>query len=297
MKASRIFFRSIRDAFKSIKRNFSLSFASIMCTTITLILVAVSIISGANIEKITKDLESELTIIVYLDRDAKEQDIENIQTDLESQSNIENVEFISKDKRKITASTYDEEFGDLLNYMEENPLLDSFVIKVKDIKQMKNTAEYIESLNKIDSVKYGESAVNTYISAFDVIEKIVIVVVIALILVTAFLISNTIKLTIFSRKNEIEIMRLVGSSNSTIKLPFLIEGFIIGILGSIIPICVTIYGYVILYSRLGGHILTNIVNLIKPYNFVFYVSLVLIVIGALVGMFGSLKAVKKYLKI
>ena len=268
-----------------------------MCTTITLILVAVSILSGANIAKITKDLESELTIIVYLDHNATDEDVENITADLKSQKNIDSIEFISKEKRKIKASKYDEEFGNLLNYMEENPLLDSFVIKVKNIKKMDKTADYIKTLNKIDSVKYGKSAVETYISAFDVIEKVVIIVVIALIIVTSFLISNTIKLTIFSRRNEIEIRRLVGSSNITIKLPFLIEGFIIGILGSIIPICITIYGYVILYTRLGGHIITNIVNLIEPYNFVFYVSLILVLIGALVGMFGSLKAVKKYLKI
>ena len=92
-------------------------------------------------------------------------------------------------------------------------------------------------------------------------------------------------------------MRLVGASNGAIKLPFVVEGFIIGIIGSIIPICITIYGYVILHSRLHGHLFTNVLTLVKPFNFVFYVSIVLLIIGALVGMLGSLKAVRKYLKI
>ena len=135
------------------------------------------------------------------------------------------------------------------------------------------------------------------ISIFDVVEKIVVIIVIALVIVTGFLISNTIKLTIFSRRTSIEIMRLVGSSNIAIKLPFIIEGFFIGIIGSIVPVCVTIYGYVILYTQLGGHIFTNMITLIKPYNFVFMVAGVLVVLGALVGMYGSLKAVRKYLKI
>ena len=176
-------------------------------------------------------------------------------------------------------------------------MLDSFVIKVKDVKKLKETSEYIKTLDGVDTVKYGEGMVETVISVFDIVQKVVIVVVIALVLVTGFLISNTIKLTIFSRRNEIEIMRLVGASNMAIKLPFLFEGFMIGLIGSIIPVCVTIYGYVILYTRLHGRLFSNMLMLIKPYNFVFYVSLILVLIGALVGMYGSVKAVRKYLKI
>ena len=92
-------------------------------------------------------------------------------------------------------------------------------------------------------------------------------------------------------------MRLVGASNITIKLPFLFEGFIIGLIGSIIPVCITIYGYVILYSRLHGKLFSNMIMLIKPYPFVFGGSLIVIAIGALVGMYGSIKAVRKYLKV
>ena len=297
MKASRIFFRSIRDAFKSTVRNSSLSIASIICITFTLILVSIAMISGANIEKTTKDIEDELTIITYISDKANEENIENIKLDITDYENVSEVIFKSKDEWKIEMGAYDETFENVLNYMDDNPFLNTLVVKVKDVLHLKDTAKYIESLDYVDEVKYGENKVETIISAFDILEKVVVVVVIALVIVSIFLISNTIKLTIFSRKNEIEIMRLVGASNSTIKLPFLIEGFIIGVVGAIIPICVTIYGYIILYSRLDGHIISNIINLIKPYNFVFYVSLILLLIGAVVGMFGSIKAVKKYLKI
>lgn len=297
MKASRIFLRSIRDAFKSVVRNFSLSFASIMCITITLILVSVAIISGVNIEKITRDIEDELTIITYLDQDVSEEDINNIKLTIEKDSNVLSVILKTKDEWKVEMSNYDDAFANVLNYMDDNPFLNTLVIKVKDVSLLKKTANMIKEIPKVNEVKYGENKVEMIISAFDVLEKVVVVIVIALILVTIFLISNTIKLTIFSRRNEIEIMRLVGASNTTIKLPFLIEGLIIGIVGAIIPICITIYGYVILYTRLNGHIISNIIKLLKPYSFVFYVSLVLLVIGAIVGMFGSIKAVKKYLKI
>lgn len=297
VKAIRIFKRSIRDAFKSTIRNFSLSLASILCTTITLILVSVAMISAANIENATKLIEGELSIVVYLNEDLTDEQKENIQTDIKSQKNVSELQYKTKDEWKLEMEEYSETFNTVLNYLDENPLLDSMVVKVKDIEHLKDTANYINSIDGVKTVKYGEGMVDTVISAFDVIEKVVIVVVIALVLVTAFLISNTIKLTIFSRRSEIEIMRLVGASNIAIKLPFIIEGFIIGIIGSVIPVCVTVYGYVILYSKLGGHIFTNMLILIKPFNFVFMISIILVIIGALVGMYGSLKAVRKYLKI
>lgn len=111
------------------------------------------------------------------------------------------------------------------------------------------------------------------------------------------MIGNTIKLTIFSRRNEIEIMRLVGASNISIRLPFLFEGFFLGILGSIIPIVITIYGYVLLYDHFDGYIYTQILKLVEPFNFILYVSIFLLVLGAVIGMFGSYRAVRKYLKI
>ena len=297
MRACRIFFRSIRDAFKSVVRNFSLSFASIMCTTITLILVAVAIVVAANVQNATKLIEDELTIVTYLQKDVTEEQVENIKTELKSYKNIEEVTFKSKDEWKLEMSNYDDSFKTVLDYLDENPLKDSFVLKVNDVKKLSETSEYVKAITGVDTVKYGEGMVEKVISVFDIVQKIVAIVVIALILVTGFLISNTIKLTIFSRRNEIEIMRLVGASNITIKLPFLFEGLIIGLIGSVIPICITIYGYVILCSRLHGKVFSNMIMLIKPYPFVFWVSLVIVTIGCLVGMYGSIKAVRKYLKV
>lgn len=297
MRAFRIFFRSIRDALKSVVRNFSLSFASIMCTTITLILVAVAVVAAANVNNATRLIEDELTIVTYLKKDVTEEQIENIKSEISSYKNIEEVTFKSKDEWKLEMSEYDDSFKTVLNYLDENPLMDSFVLKVNDVKKLSETSEYIKAINGVDTVKYGEGMVEQVISIFDIVQKIVVVVVIALVVVTSFLISNTIKLTIFSRRNEIEIMRLVGASNITIKLPFLFEGFIIGLIGSIIPVCITIYGYVILYSRLHGKLFSNMIMLIKPYPFVFWVSLIVVAIGALVGMYGSIKAVRKYLKV
>ena len=139
--------------------------------------------------------------------------------------------------------------------------------------------------------------VNNLISAFAMIQKVAIVMVIALIVVTIFLIINTIKLTIFSRKREISIMRLVGASNISIKIPFLFEGLILGFIGSIIPIITIIYGYTALYNHLGGVVYSNLITLIEPEPFIYIAALIVLGIGMLVGMVGSAGAVRKYLKV
>lgn len=297
MKAIRIFGRGIRDSFKSVFRNFSLSTASIACSSITLILVAVAMILSYNVNSITKSLEHELSIVVYLKEDATEEQRKTLMSSLDNMENVESYVFKSKEEAKLEMKNSSETFNVTLEYLEENPLLDAFVVTVKNVKDFKDTSLEILKNEFVESADYGEGMVENLITAFEVIEKITIIIVIALVLVTAFLISNTIKLTIFSRRNEIEIMRLVGASNISIKLPFIFEGLILGFLGSLIPIIVTIYGYVILYDHFNGYIFSQIIKLVEPFNFILMVALALLIIGSIIGMFGSYRAVRKHLKI
>lgn len=297
MRAIRVFFRSFNEAFKSVFRNFSLSIASVTCTTITLILVSISILFSYNVNNVTKKLENELTIIVYLEKDATKEQADGLESRILSIKNVEEVKFKSKDEWKFEMQNYSTTLNTTLSYLKENPLLDSYTVKVKNVRDLRKTAEQIQKEEIVRSAEYGEGMVEQLVSIFDIVEKVTVVIVIALVLVTAFLINNTIKLTIFSRRGEIEIMRLVGTSNYAIKLPFIFEGLFLGIIGSIIPIIVTIYGYIIAYTRLDGHLFSNMLSLVEPFNFVLYVSLILVVIGSLVGIFGSYKAVRKYLKV
>jgi cell division transport system permease protein len=297
MKALRILSRSIRDSFKSVFRNLPLSMASILCTTITLILVAIAIFLSYNVREVTTTLEHELTIVVYLKKEVTEEEKIEIQNDLKTMDNVDNYKLKTKEEWKAEMKKESDTLNTTLDYLEENPLLDSVIVTVKDVKDLKATAERLRDYDYVSSAEYGEGMVENIIGIFDAISYGTIIMVVALVCVTAFLIANTIKLTIFSRKTEIEIMRLVGASNTAIKLPFVFEGFILGVLGSLIPIALSIYGYTILYSQTGGYVFTKIITLVKPFPFVLYVSLILLGIGSVVGMLGSWWAVRKHLKI
>ena len=297
MKAFRIFIRSIRDSVKSIFRNFSLSIASILCTTITLILVAIAIVITINVNHITDDLEQELTIVVYADADTSDERLDEIEKEIKNISTVSEVVSKTKEAWRLEMQSYSDTLNTTLDYLEENPLLDSYIVTVENVDDLRPTALEIREIKNVESANYGEGMVEEIITIFDVIKTITIVMVVALIVVTAFLISNTIKLTIFSRRNEIEIMRLVGSSNTSVRLPFVFEGFLLGILGSIIPIIILIYGYLIMYEKISNSSSLSIIELVRPMPFVLLASLALLLIGCVVGMFGSARAVRKYLKI
>lgn len=299
MKAIRIFTRNIRDSFKSVFRNFSLSLASISCITITLIVVAISIILTYNVNNFATLVERDVTIVAFLNVDITNEEKTYVSTAIHKLDNIESISFESKVDIADEMMESSEVFKNIMENWDEStsPLQDTYLVKVKNINDIGKTAKQIEKIDGVDLVKYGEGMVEQLVSVFDVVRKICIFIVVALIIVTAFLITNTIKITIFSRRREIDIMRLVGASNINIKIPFIFEGLFLGILGSVIPIVATIYGYVALYENVGGQLFSPLIRLIEPQPFVYITSLILLAIGILVGMFGSWRAVRKYLKI
>lgn len=291
--------RNIRDAFHSVVRNFSLSLASITCILITLLIVSISIILSAVVNNFTNNVKKDLTIVVFLDRDITEERTAEIKNELKAISNIDTIEFRSKTEIAKSMMEQYETYKDILKDYDEKdlPLQDTYLIKVKEVEKIGDTAKKIDTILNVESVQYGAGMVEQLVDIFQTVKYVSMGVVLALIIVTIFLISNTIKITIFSRRKEIEIMRLVGASNLNIKIPFLFEGLFLGLFGAIIPILATIYGYTALYDQLGGYISVKTIQLIKPTPFVYYVSIALLIISAIVGALGSAKAVKKHLKI
>ena len=296
MQIFRMLQRGIRDAFKSVVRNFSLSIASIICVSITLFIVSVAIILTANVNNFSTNIKQVVTIIAFLE---KKSDKNAIQKELKALKNVSKVEFVSKVDAKKELSESSSQFKEWLKDWndEDLPLKDSFKIKVKDLKQINDTVSKIEVIKGISSINYGKTTIEKMLSTFEVVNKLMYVTVIILIVVTIFLIINTIKLTIYSRKREIEIMRVVGASNFAIKFPFVVEGMVLGFIGSIIPILLTIYLYSYVYNRFQGNIYSNIIKLMTPNSLVYFVSLILVIIGVIVGMLGSSGAVRKYLKL
>jgi len=303
MKPFRMLGRNARDAFKSIFRNFSLSLASLSCVTITLIVVSITMILAFNVDNLTTRIEEDVTIVVFLDRDIDEDRIDEIEKEIEKIDNVnleEGIEFTDKMEIREQFMEASEIHAAIMaewTTRETNSLQDTFHVRVIETEKIQETANVIGDIPGVSVVRYGEGMVEHLVSMFNSIQRGSIAIVIALILVTAFLISNTIKLTIFSRKKEIDIMRLVGASNLNIKIPFIFEGLLIGIIGSIVPVLLTIFGYEALFDAFDGYLFGAVLPLVEPSVLVYEVSAVLLIVAVAVGMLGSLRAVGKYLKI
>lgn len=299
MKFFRILGRNIRDSFRSVFRNFALSVASISCITITLIVVSVAIILSYNVNSFATNVEKDVTIVTFLDVDITPEEKDDVEDQINNLDYIETYRYESKTQIAEEMMKSSEVFHNIMKDWDEkeSPIQSTFLVKVTNIDLIGEVAQKISAIENVSAVKYGEGMVEQLVSVFEIIKKVSIGTVVALILVTAFLISNTIKITIFSRKREIEIMRLVGASNINIKIPFIFEGLFLGILGAIIPIITTVYGYLSLYKKFSGQLFSPFIKLISPEPFVFLISGVLIIIGIAVGMFGSWRAVRKHLNI
>lgn len=303
MKLFRMIRFGIRDAFKSVFRNGNLSIASVTCISITLLVVSLALLASFNVKNFSKKIESDVSVVVFLDLGVTDDDVSNFRNQLLSVSNVDTkneliIELKPEDRRNEIVEN-DEKLGPIVATIDNvNEIFHhSFTIKVLDITKIKATVNQIRGIDNVYSVNYGEQTVSQMISTFDIVEKVAFGIVIVLIFVSGCLIVNTIKLTIVARKREISIMRVVGASNFTIKNPFIIEGLLIGLFGSIIPIVITIYGYTAFYNSLDGHIYSSLIELIKPLPFIYIISAILALIGGLVGMIGSGRAVRKYLKV
>ncbi len=299
MKLFRMIKNGIRDAFKSVFRNFSLSIASISCIAITLVIVAIALIATYNVNNITKKIEGVLEIVVFVDRDADEDDEKYVGESINKIDNVDTSKTLFHTKEELATQLREEDpsMAIILDTLEENPLQASYVVSVKDVTKISDTAEEINEIQHVTSVRYGENIVNKLLNVFSILRNGCLVAVVALIVVTAFLVGNTIKITIFSRRQEIQIIRLVGTSNTVIKLPFLVEGFVLGIIGGFIALGISLFAYYFIFDYTNGTLFTNLAPLVSPSSISFNTAIILLAVGGLVGMFGSIMSARKYLKI
>ena len=287
----------MNNPIKSLTRNIGLSFASFLCMALTLTMIAVVLIIVLNIQYVIFHLEKEIDITVYLEQNISSEEIISLEEQIKNMSNVDTVEFVSKETWKELVTDDSDFLNNTLNILGENPLLDSFDIHLKDLRLLSDTAVKLEQIEGVFKVDYGQNFIQVIIEVFDAVKISAFILACILILATFLLINNTIKLTIFSRKEEIEIMRLVGSSNLAIRIPFVFEGILIGFFSSLLPIILIMYSYLLFHEKISHIALFQTIAFIPPMPFLIYLAIVLILLGILFGMISSFNAVRKYLKI
>ena len=284
----RRFFRHIKEGFTGIARHFSMALSSIASVTITLLLIGLFLIITVNLNELTREVEESISFQALVSYNVtSESELSQIEKAIERIDGVADAEFISKDSE---FDFYVAQYPDLSDfyelYREDNPFHDAYKISLDNTANMQAIKTEIQQINGIDSVHDGGS--NTYLLV-DALNKIRIfggALVLALVVLATYLIYNTIHITIEARETEIWIMRNVGARNGYIRAPFIVEGIIIGIIGSLVPIGAMFLSYYYLYDNFNGVVL-GVFKLLPPYPFLIYLNAALLLIGVLVGIVGS----------
>ncbi|QQZ10305.1 permease-like cell division protein FtsX [Heyndrickxia vini] len=287
--------RHLRESFKSLGRNGWMMFASASAVTITLLLVGVFFVIMMNMNKIASDIEKDVEVRVHIDLTAKQQDQDALKNRIENLSQVKSVEFSSKEHE--LQNLINSMGNDMKLFEQNNPLYDVFIVKTKKPTDTPAVAKQIESFSHVESAKYGEGKVEKLFNVLKISRNVGLVLVIGLLFTAMFLISNTIKITIFARRKEIEIMKLVGATNWFIRWPFLMEGLWLGIIGSILPILIITFGYYYMHSFLAPKLQSNMIQILDFNPFVFEITGVLLLMGILIGIWGSTMSIRRFLKI
>lgn len=294
----RTFKRHLREGFKSIYRNGWMTVASVGAVTVTLILVAVFLAVILNLNEVANKIEADVEIRVLIDRTADEEEVTELRDEISNVNGVEQIIFASKDDElESLVDSMGEEGQAWLLFEQDNPLHHAYIVRSENPDNIERIAAEIEEFDHVAEINYGKDFVERLFTFNKYARNIGLVLVVALVLTAIFLISNTIKITIMARSTEIGIMKLVGATNGFIRWPFFIEGILLGILGSVVPIVIIITGYQYLDVNVRSQITFNFIELL-PFNpFAWQLSSIILIIGTFIGMWGSVMSVRKFLKV
>jgi len=291
----RNFFQHVLESLKSLRRNGWMTFSSITAVTVTLTLLGAFLVIILNTVKLAQDMENNVEVSVYVNYEADDEEKEELRSNLEEIPHVASIDYSSKDEELARVqNSYGDSWG---LFDQDNPLLDVFIVSADDPQYVEDITEEAEGMTEyVQEASYGEDLSDRIFGIAQNVRTWGLIGSIVLIIVAIFLISNTVRMTILTRKEEIQIMRLVGAKNGYIRWPFFLEGGWIGLLGSIIPIVLMYVGYNKAFELINPILERSHYSLLSPGSFNWQMSLLLAVIGIAIGSLGSAFSMRRFLK-
>lgn len=291
--------RHMREGLRNLVRNGWMTFASMMAVAITLTILGSSLTVALNAQQMSNYVASQVEVDVLLNMTITDAQGQQIAQEIKSFPGVQSVQYISKEQGmkmlKDAIGQTDQQVLDGLSLGTTLPV--KIVVKATDPRQTVNIGEQIKGLPGVDKVNDGQAIVDRLFRFLDVVRNIGLVFVAALVVTAMFLISNTIKITIVSRRREIEIMKLVGATDWFIRWPFMMEGVVIGAIGALLPYALIMYGYYSMYTRLGGAFLALPFPLLPTLVLAQKLAIVLFGVGVFIGIWGGAMSIRRFLRV
>ena len=284
------------ETFRSLFRNRFMAIASILTVTLSMFILGVFLSAVLNINYMASYLENQVEMTVYLKDGLTTEQVMGIGKYLKAQPGLKEISFTNKDQAMVEFKARMGDQQGLLEAINGNPLPASYQMSFDTPEALKLSAEVIGGYNGVETVQYGKDIIEKLYKVAQIIRLSGVVLIIFLAGAELFIISNTIRLTVFARRREIQIMKYVGATNGFIRWPFLFEGMIIGFLGSGIASFILWEGYKAVVNEIAEAGLVFI-PLIPLWPFMGYTTLIILAAGVVIGVMGSAISLRKYMKV
>ncbi len=287
-----------KEGFRNLKVNKLMSIASVTVLFSCLFLIGMAFMIIVNIGSFISNIEAENVIMVFIADEATEQDAQKLGSDIEAINGVATVDFVPKEEGYTQIiSDLDENLKVYLENLDENPMPDAYRVTVENMNEFDSIVSEIKLFDNVLRVRENSALARQLTDMRDSVTYISAGIILLLLIVSLFIISNTIKVTMFSRRLEISIMKSVGATNSFIRWPFMVEGVIIGVISGILATFAVWGVYEIAIGSFSNILLTFGGSVeVKFTDYVLWIALAFIVIGVFTGVFGSASSMRKYLK-
>ena len=289
---------SLNQAKKNVIRNGLMTVASLFTIASCLIILGLFTIITLNVNYISDQVKDQCEVQLFLTEDASDERVKDIKTEIDAVANVkESTLFTKEDMLAFAKKDMFEGKEDLLTGFEgdDNPFSNSYKITLTDIEKTSETVEALKALKDVDHVENKQDVVNTVVSVSNIVKKLSLGVMALLLIIAIVIISNTVKLTVFNRRKEINIMKYIGATDRFIRVPFVMEGMLIGLIGAVVSFGLMSWGYITILHYIEA-------SSFNMFDFISYITLAPIIavlffaVGCLIGITGSVFSMRKYLK-
>ena len=300
MRASNVTYL-VKKGISSIWKNFLMSFASFCILMVSLLLVSCAVLLMMNVNKIMSNIEDTNEITIYLKEDISDKQVEHIKSVLEKNQDITDVKYYSKEQALDDFRDNMAEYSELLDYLDKNPMPETFLVRVKDLSKIRHVVNTVNDIEGVEQTKAPYDFASVLVQIRNTFTLIGGAVLIALVVVSIVIVSNSIRTSVFARRNEISIMRYVGATSGFIKAPFFVEGMFIGILAGAAAWGLTWLIYDSVFALFSADLtvwqMFGFYGLTPFGDIMWYVLAVNCAAGALLGAVGTVFSTGKYLKV
>jgi len=285
----------IREGFRSIGTHAFMSFASVTIIIACLVIMGSVTLLSFNVDMLIGQLEAQNEVVAFVDETLSAEEARAVANRINAVENISSAEFMPREEAMTSfMSNYSDE---LMEGIDETVFRHRFVIHLTDITLMKQTKLDLENVEGIAKVSCHTDYAKYFVSLRNVVTVVSLILVVILVLVSLFIMSNTIKLATYGRREEIAIMKIVGATNGFIRLPFVVEGLVLGIIGGSLAFLIQWGLYELVTGKIVGAISGTYISFVSFFNIHVYIFAVFVGIGIFVGVFGAINAIKNYLKV